>query len=95
MANFSAIVTARAHLLGESFVHGTIYVTEHTHQSVEKAALIAGFPRRAIRIVGCTPNLAMDRRPVRERPRRSSIGAATVSGRGQRRNDQHRSRGSP
>ncbi|MDQ3530795.1 MAG: pyridoxal-dependent decarboxylase [Actinomycetota bacterium] len=60
MANFSAIVTARAHLQGESFAHGTIYVTEHTHQSVEKAALIAGFPRRAISIVGCTPNLAMD-----------------------------------
>ena len=51
MANLSAIVTARSELLGESFADGTIYVTEHTHGSVAKAAVIAGFPRAALRNV--------------------------------------------
>ena len=53
MANLSAIVTARTELLGESFADGTIYLTEHTHGSVAKAAVIAGFPRSSLRIIAC------------------------------------------
>ena len=53
IANLSAIVTARTALLGEVFSDGTIYLTEHTHGSVAKAAVIAGFPRAALRIVAC------------------------------------------
>src|SRR4051794_39666706 len=41
MANFSAIVAARADRLGEQFLDGTMYVTEQTHQSVAKAAMLA------------------------------------------------------
>ncbi|MDQ4026856.1 MAG: pyridoxal-dependent decarboxylase [Actinomycetota bacterium] len=60
MANFSAVVAARAHHLGEGFLDGTLYVTEHTHQSVAKAALLAGFPPGAIRTVPSKSDLTMD-----------------------------------
>lgn len=60
MANFSAIVTARHDRLGEDPAGGTLYVTDQVHASVAKAAVLAGFPRRAIRIVPTTPQLAMD-----------------------------------
>jgi aromatic-L-amino-acid decarboxylase len=60
MANFSAVVAARAQLLGERFLDGTLYVSEHTHQSVAKAALLAGFPPDAIRTVACKSDLTMD-----------------------------------
>jgi aromatic-L-amino-acid decarboxylase len=60
MANFSAVVAARTHRLGERFLDGTLYVTEHTHQSVAKAAMLAGLPRSSIRTVACTPDLTMD-----------------------------------
>ena len=53
MANLSAIVAARTELLGESFADGAIYLTEHTHGSVAKAAVIAGFPRSALRTIEC------------------------------------------
>lgn len=60
MANFSAVVTARHVLLGEDSVGGTLYVTDQAHASVAKAAVLAGFPHRAIRIVPTTADLAMD-----------------------------------
>jgi aromatic-L-amino-acid decarboxylase len=60
MANFSAVVTARHSLLGEDPVGGTLYVTDQAHASVAKAAVLAGFPRAAIKIVPTTPDLAMD-----------------------------------
>lgn len=66
IANLSAIVTARAALLGDDFLDGTIYVSAHTHQSVAKAAKIAGFPPAAIRIVACTAELALDPGALRE-----------------------------
>ena len=60
MANFSAIVTARRARLGEDFLRGTIYVTEHTHHSVAKAAHIGGFPARNVRKVPAGNDLRMD-----------------------------------
>jgi aromatic-L-amino-acid decarboxylase len=60
MSNFSAVVTARVARLGEDFARGRIYVTEQTHQSVAKAASLAGFPARAVRSVPVTANLRMD-----------------------------------
>jgi aromatic-L-amino-acid/L-tryptophan decarboxylase len=60
MANFSAVVTARQGLLGEDTTNGALYVTDQAHASVAKAAVLAGFPHRAIRIVPTTPDLAMD-----------------------------------
>jgi aromatic-L-amino-acid decarboxylase len=60
MANFSAVVTARHVHLGEDPVGGSLYVTDQAHASVAKAAVLAGFPHRAIRIVPTTADLAMD-----------------------------------
>ena len=60
MANFSAVVAARNDRLPETFLTGTIYVSEHVHQSVAKAARLAGFPLDAVRTVACTPDLAID-----------------------------------
>jgi aromatic-L-amino-acid decarboxylase len=59
MANFSAVVTARAARLGERFLDGTLYVSDHTHQSVAKAAILAGFPADAVRTVPSRPDLTM------------------------------------
>lgn len=60
MATLSAIVAARFQRLGEDFSKGTIYVTQHTHHCVAKAALIAGFPARRVRKVPTTEDLRMD-----------------------------------
>jgi aromatic-L-amino-acid decarboxylase len=66
MANFSAIVTARHALLGEDFADGTMYLSDQTHASISKAAVLAGFPHRSIRAVPTTPDLAMDVQALRE-----------------------------
>jgi len=70
MANFSAIVTARAARLPENFLSGTLYTTDQTHASVAKAAALAGFPLTNVRRVPTTPELRMDlgalRRAVRD-----------------------------
>jgi aromatic-L-amino-acid/L-tryptophan decarboxylase len=60
MANFSAIVSARKAKLPENFLTGALYVSEHAHASVMKAAMLAGFPTRNVRIVATDPSLRMD-----------------------------------
>ena len=60
MANFSAIVAARKDRLPEDFLSGTMYVSEHVHASVTKAAMLAGFPVRNVRTVVADPSLRMD-----------------------------------
>jgi len=60
MSNFSAIVTARTAKLSEEFLDGCLYVTEQTHLSVAKAARLAGFPARAMRVVPTDASLRMD-----------------------------------
>ncbi|MEO6121263.1 MAG: pyridoxal-dependent decarboxylase [Acidimicrobiales bacterium] len=60
MANFSAIVAARADRLPEDFLAGTIYVTDQAHHSVAKSAMLAGFGPSAVRVVATTGNLRMD-----------------------------------
>jgi aromatic-L-amino-acid/L-tryptophan decarboxylase len=60
MANLSAVVTARHARLGHDFLDGTYYVTEQTHASVTKAASIAGFSERNVRIVPTDMELRMD-----------------------------------
>jgi aromatic-L-amino-acid decarboxylase len=60
MANFSAIVAARKNHLPENFLSGTLYVSEHVHASVTKAAMLAGFPVRNVRAVAADPSLRMD-----------------------------------
>jgi aromatic-L-amino-acid decarboxylase len=51
LANFSAVVAARAERLGERFLDGTLYVSDQVHHSVQKAARLAGFPSDAVRVV--------------------------------------------
>jgi aromatic-L-amino-acid decarboxylase len=60
IANFSAIVSARKAKLPEDFLSGVLYVSEHAHASVAKAAMLAGFPRSSLRIVAADPSLRMD-----------------------------------
>lgn len=51
MATLAALVAARHDRLGDGIGDGTIYVTEHTHFCVERAARIAGLPAERVRIV--------------------------------------------
>ncbi|MDH5314118.1 MAG: pyridoxal-dependent decarboxylase [Actinomycetota bacterium] len=60
MANLSAMVTARHAKLGEDFLDGTYYVSEQAHASVTKAATIAGFSKRNLRLVPTDAELRMD-----------------------------------
>lgn len=60
MANFTGIVAARTARLGDEFTKGVIYLTRHTHHSVEKAARLAGFRRDQIRAVDIDADLRMD-----------------------------------
>jgi aromatic-L-amino-acid decarboxylase len=60
MANLSAIITARHARLGEDFWDGTYYVSEQVHASISKAASLAGFSRRNLRLVPTDAELRMD-----------------------------------
>ena len=66
MANFSGIVAARKANLSEDFLDGALYVSDQVHTSVTKAAALAGFPERSVRIVPTTPELRMDVDRLRE-----------------------------
>jgi aromatic-L-amino-acid decarboxylase len=59
IANLSAMVTARHAKLGEDFTDGTYYVSEQAHASVPKAATIAGFAKRNLRLVPTDDQLRM------------------------------------
>ncbi len=49
LSNFSAIVAARRDRLGDDFRSGTLYVSDQTHHSIQKAASLAGFPEENVR----------------------------------------------
>ncbi len=49
LANFSAVVTARKHVLDDDLARGTIYLSDQTHHCVMKAAMLAGIPEKNIR----------------------------------------------
>jgi len=51
LANFSALVTARRERLGEDFLDGVLYASDQVHHSVQKAAWLAGFADRHVRVV--------------------------------------------
>jgi len=60
MSNFSAVVAARRALLGDNLTGGVVYVSDQTHASVAKAAVLAGFPPANIRSVATDDRLRMD-----------------------------------
>ncbi len=49
LANFSALVTARRERLPENFLAGRIYASDQVHHSIQKAAMLAGFPEGNVR----------------------------------------------
>lgn len=51
LAAFTALVTARRERLPEDFLSGTLYVSDQTHHSIAKAAILAGFPAGNVREV--------------------------------------------
>ncbi|SDM64612.1 pyridoxal phosphate-dependent decarboxylase family protein [Allokutzneria albata] len=60
LATLSAVVAARHNRLGDRHSTGTIYVTEHTHLCVAKAARIAGLHPDQLRVVPVTEDHRMD-----------------------------------
>jgi aromatic-L-amino-acid decarboxylase len=60
LSNLTAIVSARAARLGEDFARGMIYASTETHASVAKAARIAGFPSRNVRLLPVDARLRLD-----------------------------------
>lgn len=51
LANFSGVVTARKHILGDDLSRGTIYASNQTHHCVMKVAGLAGIAERNIRLL--------------------------------------------
>src|SRR5262249_895396 len=49
LSNLSAIVTARRELLPENFLSRRAYVSDQTHHSIQKAAMLAGVPPENVR----------------------------------------------
>jgi aromatic-L-amino-acid decarboxylase len=60
MANFTGVVASRTARLGDEFRNGVVYVTRHTHHSVEKAARIAGLRGDQVRTVAVDTDLRME-----------------------------------
>lgn len=73
LANLFALITARRLRLPDDFLDGTIYTSADTHHSVQRAAVLAGFPaanvreipvdgERRIRVDKVADQIAHDRR---------------------------------
>ena len=60
LANFTAVVTARRERLPEDFLAGVVYASDQAHHSVQKAAVLAGFPTRSVRAIGTGADFRMD-----------------------------------
>ncbi len=56
LANFSGVVAARKHILGDDISRGILYASDQTHHSVMKAALLAGIPEINIRLLNVDQN---------------------------------------
>jgi aromatic-L-amino-acid decarboxylase len=56
LANFSGVVTARKHILGDDLSRGTIYASNQTHHCVMKVAGLAGIAERNIRLLEVDKN---------------------------------------
>lgn len=60
MANLIALVAARTRYADRQVDRATVYVGEHAHGSILKAARIAGIQRDHVRLVRSTPDLRVD-----------------------------------
>ncbi len=49
LSALTAMITARRERLPENFLSGVLYLSDQAHHSLEKAALLAGFPRANLR----------------------------------------------
>jgi aromatic-L-amino-acid decarboxylase len=56
LANFSAVVAARKHLLGDDLGRGVLYASDQTHYCVMKVASLAGIPERNMRLLATDEN---------------------------------------
>ncbi len=56
LSALTAFITARRERLPENFLSGVIYVSDQAHHSLEKAALLAGFPARNVRKLVTDPD---------------------------------------
>ncbi len=65
LANFTAVVTARRAKLPENFLDGVLYCSDQTHHSVMKAANLAGFSSRNIRILPTDEAFRLQTPPLR------------------------------
>ena len=67
LANSTAVVTARRERLPENFLSGMIYVSDQTHHSLRKAAVLAGFSEHNVREIASDDGFAMRIDVLRER----------------------------
>ncbi len=65
MATLSALITARHTRLGEDFLKGVIYVSDQAHHCINKAAMLAGFPKANIRVLPCDDHFRLDPNEVK------------------------------
>jgi aromatic-L-amino-acid/L-tryptophan decarboxylase len=60
MANLTALVTARRNRLPDDFLNGTLYVSDQIHHSINKAAVLAGFPLERVRVIASDAEFRLD-----------------------------------
>ena len=69
LANFTALVTARRECLPEDFLRGTIYASQEVHHSLQKAAVMAGFPEGNVREISVNDRFEVHADRLAERVR--------------------------
>lgn len=60
LANFTAVVTARRARLPTEFLRGVVYASEEAHHSIQKAAMLAGFPAERVRKIPSDRRFRLD-----------------------------------
>jgi aromatic-L-amino-acid decarboxylase len=60
LANFSALVVARREKLPADFLRGTVYCCDQVHHSLQKAAMLAGFPEANVRALPADERFRLD-----------------------------------
>src|SRR5262245_41936709 len=66
LSNLSALIAARRDRLPENFLSATIYVSDQTHHSIQKAAMLAGFPTGNVREIASDSDFRISIAALRE-----------------------------